>query len=393
VPGASGVWPVTGAARLRCIEVRVPGASGVWPVTGAAWLRCIEVRVPGASGVWPVTGAARIRTACDIFPLMTTLVTGAFGCIGSWLVRGLLAAGARPVVFDIGDDPWRLRMIAGADVTSRVTIVRGDIADRDAVVRVVRDHGIRRVVHLAAWQVPLCRQDPSKGALINVVGTANVFEAARASEGRVERVVYASSAAVFGSPDRYPPGPIKDDAPRLPATHYGVYKVANEETARVYWEEHRIPSMGFRPLSVYGPGRDFGVTADPTLALKSAVLGRPFKIRWGGSTDLIYTEDVARALLAAAASRLEGARVYNLHGASVAIAGLVKMIAAAWPKAAGLITHVEQPIPFPAALDDARYQTDLGPAPPTALTDGIQRTLDEFARLQTEGRLDARELA
>ena len=371
----------------------MPGASGVWPVTGAAWLRCIEVRVPGASGVWPVTGAARIRTACDIFPLMTTLVTGAFGCIGSWLVRGLLAAGARPVVFDIGDDPWRLRMIAGADVTSRVTIVRGDIADRDAVVRVVRDHGIRRVVHLAAWQVPLCRQDPSKGALINVVGTANVFEAARASEGRVERVVYASSAAVFGSPDRYPPGPIKDDAPRLPATHYGVYKVANEETARVYWEEHRIPSMGFRPLSVYGPGRDFGVTADPTLALKSAVLGRPFKIRWGGSTDLIYTEDVARALLAAAASRLEGARVYNLHGASVAIAGLVKMIAAAWPKAAGLITHVEQPIPFPAALDDARYQTDLGPAPPTALTDGIKRTLDEFARLQTEGRLDARELA
>src|SRR5438105_3114901 len=240
VPGASGVWPVAGTAWLRCIEVRVPGASGVWPVTGAARLRCIEVRVPGASGVWPVTGAARIRTACDIFPLMTTLVTGAFGCIGSWLVRGLLAAGARPVVFDIGDDPWRLRMSAGADVTSRVTIVRGDIADRDAVVRVVRDHGIRRVVHLAAWQVPLCRQDPSKGALINVVGTANVFEAARASEGRVERVVYASSAAVFGSPDRYPPGPIKDDAPRLPATHYGVYKVANEETARVYWEEHRL---------------------------------------------------------------------------------------------------------------------------------------------------------
>src|SRR5436309_7211766 len=324
VPGASGVWPVTGAARIRCIEVRVPGASGVWPVTGAARLRCIEVRVPGASGVWPVTGAARIRTACDIFPLMTTLVTGAFGCIGSWLVRGLLAAGARPVVFDIGDDPWRLRMIAGADVTSRVTIVRGDIADRDAVVRVVRDHGIRRVVHLAAWQVPLCRQDPSKGALINVVGTANVFEAARANEGRVERVVYASSAAVFGAPDLYPPGPIKDDAPRYPATHYGVYKVANEETARVYWDEHGIPSMGFRPLSVYGPGRDVGLTADPTLAMKSAVLGRSFTIRWGGRTELIYTEDVARALTAAAASRLDGARVYNLHGASVAIADLVR---------------------------------------------------------------------
>jgi len=64
--------------------------------------------------------------------------------------------------------------------------------------------------------------------------------------------------------------------------------------------------MGFRPLSVYGPGRDVGLTADPTLAMKSAVLGRPFTIRWGGRIDLIYTEDVARALLAAAASRLDG---------------------------------------------------------------------------------------
>src|SRR3989441_9295754 len=127
--------------------------------------------------------------------------------------RGLLAAGKRPVVFDVGDDRWRPRMSAGDDVGRRITIGRGDIADRDALVRVVRHHAIRRIIHLAAWQVPLCRQDPSRGALVNVVGTANVFEAARASEGRVERVVYASSAAVFGAPDLYPPGPIKDDAP------------------------------------------------------------------------------------------------------------------------------------------------------------------------------------
>ena len=321
---------------------------------------------------------------------MTTLVTGAFGCIGAWVVRGLLAAGERPVVFDLGDDPWRLRMLVADDVASRVTIVRGDVTEREALLRVVKAHGIRRIVHLAAWQIPLCRQDPPRGALVNVVGTANVFEAARA--GLVERVVYASSAAVFGAPDLYPPGPVADDAPRRPATHYGVYKVANEETARVYWEEHRIASMGFRPLSVYGPGRDVGLTADPTLAMKAAVLGRKFQIRWGGSTDLIYVEDVARALLAAAASSLDGARAYNLHGASAAIADVVKLIGRAWPGAEGLISHVEQPIPFPAALDDARFQKDLGPAPATSLDAGVRKTLDEFARLQREGRLDTREL-
>jgi nucleoside-diphosphate-sugar epimerase len=323
---------------------------------------------------------------------MTTLVTGAFGCIGSWMIRALLADGERPVAFDLGDDPWRLRMIAGDDVAARVTLVRGDIADRDAVTAAVRDHDVQRIVHLAAWQVPLCRQDPARGALINVVGTANVFEAARASGGRVERVVYASSAAVFGPPTLYPPGPLRDDAPHHPVTHYGVYKVANEATARVYWEEHRIRSSGFRPLSVYGPGRDVGVTAAPTLAIKAAVLGRPYELRWGGSTDLIYVEDVARALVRASRSTLDRARVYNLHGSAVALADVVRVIETAWPQARGSITHVEQTMPFATALDDTRYQRDLGPAPPTALVDGVRRTLDEFARLHRDGRLDVREL-
>lgn len=324
---------------------------------------------------------------------MSTLVTGGFGCIGAWVVRGLLAEGERPVVFDAGEDPWRLRMIVGPDVERRVAIERGDIADRERLSVVVSRHRVRRIIHLAAWQIPLCRQDPAGGALVNVVGTANVFEVARAADGQVQRVVYASSAAVFGPPALYPPGPVRDDAPPRPATHYGIYKVANEEMARVYWEEHRIPSMGFRPLSVYGPGRDFGLTADPTLAMKAAVLGRPFQIRWGGRTDLIYVEDVARALLAGARAGLDGARVYNLHGTSAAVKDVVRLIETCWPPARGLISHAERPIPFPEALDDTRYQADLGPAPPTALELGIRRTLELFARLAAEGRLDARELA
>jgi nucleoside-diphosphate-sugar epimerase len=321
-----------------------------------------------------------------------TLVTGGFGCIGAWVVRALLAAGERPVVFDLGDDPWRMRMIVGADVASRLTVVRGDIADREQVTRAVLDHGVDRIVHLAAWQVPLCRQDPPRGALVNVVGTANVFEAARATRGRITHVVYVSSAAVFGPPSLYPPGPLADDAPPRPATHYGVYKVANEETARVYWQEHAIASAGFRPLSVYGPGRDFGVTAAPTLAMKAAVIGKSFAIPYGGGTDLVYVEDVARALLAAATARLDGARTYNLHGESVKIARVVRAIEEAWPRAKGLVSHLETPVPFAEALDDARYQQDLGPAPRTGLAEGVRKTLDAFARLHEEGRLDAREL-
>jgi nucleoside-diphosphate-sugar epimerase len=256
----------------------------------------------------------------------------------------------------------------------------------------VGEHEVTRIIHLAAWQVPLCRQDPSRGALINVVGTANVFEAAKAHRDRVGRVAYFSSAAVFGPPHLYGPGPVTDDSPPKPATHYGVYKVANEETARIYWEEHKIPSMGFRPLTVYGPGRDFGLTADPTLAMKAAVLGRPFQIRWGGATDLIYADDVARACIAASTTTLDGARVYNLHGESATVAEVARLIEQAWPSAKGAITHIEQAIPFPSELADHGYQRDLGPVPRTSLADGIRKTLDEFAALEKAGRLDAREL-
>ena len=101
---------------------------------------------------------------------------------------------------------------------------------------------------------------------------------------------------------------------------------------------------------------------------------------------------MARACIRASRATLDRARVYNLHGSSVSIADVVKMIETAWPQAKGLITHVEQALPFPAGLDDTRYQRDLGPATPTALVDGVRRTLDEFARLHKDGRLDTREL-
>ena len=99
-----------------------------------------------------------------------------------------------------------------------------------------------------------------------------------------------------------------------PLTHYGVFKQANEGNARVYFADHGVSSVGLRPYSVYGVGRDAGLTSDPTRAIKSAVVGRPFRIRFSGVTDFIYTADTAAAFIACADAAPDGAHVFNLHG-------------------------------------------------------------------------------
>ena len=139
---------------------------------------------------------------------------------------------------------------------------------------------------MAGLQVPTCRADPMLGATVNVLGTLAVFEAARLSKGQVERVVYASSAAVYGSPEKYPAGPLPDDAPLMPSTHYGYFKCCNEGNAKIYFQDHGIVSVGLRPWTVYGVGRDLGMTSEPTKAIKSVALGRPYHISYGGLSRL-----------------------------------------------------------------------------------------------------------
>ena len=239
------------------------------------------------------------------------LVTGALGCIGAWVVRNLVRGGVPTATFDLASDPRRLRLTMAADELARVTMLTGDITDLAAVEAAFGDFGATHIIHLAGLQVPFCKADPALGARVNVVGTVNVFEAAK--RRKLRNVVYASSAAVYGISEDYPEGPIGHDAPLRPGTHYGVYKRANEGNARVFWLDHRVASVGLRPLTVYGVGRDQGLTSDPTRALKAAVLRRGFRIRFSGPTrELLDRRDLLRSVFLAgageSAAAIEGER-------------------------------------------------------------------------------------
>src|SRR5258708_4010012 len=163
------------------------------------------------------------------------LVTGALGCIGAWVVRNLVQAGAPVAVFDLASDPHRLRLIMSPDEVARVQFITGDITDLAALEKALADTGATNLIHLAALQVPFCRADPPLGARVNVVGTVNAFEAIK--RAGLKALVYASSFAVYGQSEEYPEGRVDDDAHLRPNNLYAVYKHANEGTAPIYWQD------------------------------------------------------------------------------------------------------------------------------------------------------------
>jgi UDP-glucuronate 4-epimerase len=318
------------------------------------------------------------------------LVTGALGCIGAWTVRALVREGVPVVAFDVGNDPRRLALIMTPDELARVTFVGGDITDLESLERALGDHGITNVVHLAALQVPFCRADPPLGARVNVVGTVNVFEAARRRAGAGEAmapIVYTGSIGMYSASDvDAATGQLREDADPHPGNHYGVYKYANEGTARIYWADSGVPSVGLRPMTVYGAGRDQGMTSSPTVAIAAAVLGTPFRIAFGGSTLYQYAEDVAATLLLASRAGPAGAQVFNLGGSPVAMDDWVDAIDAVVPGARTLITYEPKPLPFPSDIQHDSLRV-LGDIPVTPYRDAIAATARIYRELAADGRL------
>jgi nucleoside-diphosphate-sugar epimerase len=327
---------------------------------------------------------------------MNVLLTGGYGCIGSWIVRCLLARRAKVWIYDLKEDPRRLELILGSEQIKQVGFVQGDVTDLQNLKKAIADYAITHVVHLAGLQVPTCRADPILGAKVNVVGTLAVFEAVRAIGSQVKRLVYASSGAVFGPQGDYPealyPAPLTDDVPPKPATHYGWFKCCNEGNARVYFQEHGLSSIGLRPWTVYGVGRDFGMTSEPTTAIRALALGQKYHISYGGWQDLQYVEDVAGVFVRCLEAPYTGARSYNLRGDVVDLATFHSLLCEVDPAAKDLITFGDRQIGIAYDLDDSALQRDLGPMPRTPLEDGIRQTLELFQKLRAEGRLEAAEM-
>ena len=317
---------------------------------------------------------------------MRILVTGAQGCIGAWAVKSLLDRGLDVLIYDADPAPARLSLIAPPEQVRRAAVETGRIEDGPRLKALVKDGGITHIVHLAAVLMPFCQANPAEGGMVNVIGTLNVFEAAR-DAGRPVRVVYASSSAVWGPEEAYGGGKLKEEDPLKPSTHYGVFKQANEGSARAFYLTNGISSAGLRPWTVYGVGRDRGLTADPTLAMRAVALGETFRIRLTGHMDLQYMEDVAESFVRCLLAPLEGAHVFNLEGAVIAMDELIATLDRLRPGASRLIAAEGPQVPVAYRMDGSRLRAHVAGIPLTPLEDGIRKTLEMFERLRDSGAI------
>lgn len=307
------------------------------------------------------------------------LVTGAGGCIGSWALALLVRAGITAVAFDLTDDRRRPRLLMAESDLERVKWLTGDIGDSEAVARAVSDTKPCAIIHLAALQVPFCKADPVAGARVNVVGTVNVFEAAR--KLGIKRVTYASSIAAHGALEGHNTLP----------TLYGAYKHCDEQIAKVYAQDWGIPSVGLRPGVVYGVGRDQGMTSKTTVAILAAAAGKAYTIPFRGPVSWLHAGEVANAFITAVSRERSGAPVFDINGLSSTVEQSIEMLKTVAPSAA--VECSGEALPFPMDLSDKPVRSYLGDYGGVPIAEGIRGTFAAFGALLASGQLKAEPLS
>ena len=302
------------------------------------------------------------------------LVTGAGGCIGSWALALLTDAGVPVAAMDLTEDKRRPKLLMADSDLAGVPWFTGDIGDTAAVNAAVEKSGAMAIIHLAALQVPFCKADPIAGARVNVVGTINIFEAAR--KLGIRRIAYASSIAAHGVFD-----------PGTMATLYGAYKFANEQTARVYAQDWQVSSVGLRPGVVYGVGRDQGMTSKTTVAILAAAASKPYTIPFRGPVSWLHAGEVASAFIKAVSVDRSSADVFDINGVPSTVEASVQLIKKIAPNAQIEITG--NPLPFPMALSDQPVRGFLGDYGSITIEEGIRQTYASFSSLLAKKLISA----
>src|SRR5215469_5174448 len=244
---------------------------------------------------------------------MKVLITGGMGVIGAETSRKFVREGHRPVVYARHYDG---RLVG--DIADRIDFEAGDILDMPRLLDVIKRHKVTHIVHAAAFVGAVSAANPALSIQVNVMGTVNVLEAARAFD--VKRVIFTSAKGIYGpvlgdyGPPHYQPMP--EDMPKNPQRIYDSAKLMSEQTAVYYANNFGVDVAILRFATTYGPGKTarhgkMGVTSQ---IVEAPFNGEPFHHPYGAEAkdDFIYNKDSALGVYLATMADKVPSRVYNI---------------------------------------------------------------------------------
>src|SRR3990170_6608175 len=253
----------------------------------------------------------------SIFKGTNVLVTGGAGFIGFHLCRELLALEANVFIYD-DLSTGKIKNVKDLP-TQNVRFVKGDVRHIEKTENKIE--ACKTIFHLAAQcNVAYSMKNPNEDFEINALGTLKVLEKARKMDARV---VYASTSAVYGNPQK---APTSEAHPIRPISFYGLSKVAGEEECLFYYRTYNLPVVIFRIFNIYG-SRGHGVTADYLHGLRK----NPNELRILGtgnkSRDFIYVSDAVEAFILSAQSKKAIGQAYNIgSGTNISVRKLAEIM-------------------------------------------------------------------
>jgi len=251
------------------------------------------------------------------------LLIGGAGLVGSHLAEELLKDDVKEVVVFDNFVRGRLTNLAKAGSDKRLKIIKADILDRKSLD--IASKGIDYICHLAALWLLHCQEKPFDGFEVNARGMLNVLEAARSN--RVKRLIFSSSASVYGDPIAIP---MSEEHPFNNYTMYGATKIAGEQFCRYYYAKYGLDYLALRYFNIYGPRQDYrGAYVSVIMkALDKIRENQPPVIHGDGSQayDFIHVTDVARANISAIKSPATDQAINIASGVKTSIEQIVKLV-------------------------------------------------------------------
>jgi UDP-glucose 4-epimerase len=317
------------------------------------------------------------------------LITGGAGLIGSHIADRLADESVAEIVVLDNFVRGRRENLAKAMASGKVTLVQGDIRDRALVAEVMR--GIDIVFHQAAIRITQCAAEPGLAVDVLVNGTATILQAA--IDAKVQKVVAASSASVYGMADRFPTS--ESHHPYNNRTLYGAAKAFNEGMLRAFHDQNGLDYVALRYFNVYGPRMDtHGAYTEVFIRwMQRIAAGEPLTIFGDGeqTMDFIYVDDIARANILAATVPVTD-RVYNIGtGTEVSLKEVAAMLLRVM-KGSSRIEHAppRSVNPVPRRMADVwAAREELGFEAAVSFEDGMRSLVAWWAQVSKESAVTA----